>query len=52
MAILEIQSISMQVCFVVEKASGALVWFCKGQSWWSTPVAEKHVLKSNTTPIQ
>lgn len=37
----DLQSINNQLCFVVNRESGALVWFSERQSWWTVEAAQK-----------
>lgn len=37
----ELQPINNLLCFVVDRESGALVWFSKRQSWWTVEAAQR-----------
>lgn len=36
-----LQPINNLLCFVVDRESGALVWFSEQQSWWTIEAAQK-----------
>jgi hypothetical protein len=36
-----LQPINNLLCFVVNRASGALVWFSDQQSWWTVEAARQ-----------
>lgn len=37
----DLQPINNLLCFVVDRASGALVWFSDQQSWWAVEMAQQ-----------
>lgn len=39
----DLQPINNLLCFVVDRASGALVWFSARQSWWTVEAARRHI---------
>lgn len=37
----DLQPIGRLLCFVVDRESGALVWFSSRQSWWTVEAAQR-----------